>query len=101
MTQQDLDLFTSQSADDKFMEFHKKNPQVYQELVKLTEQAIQNGRNKIGIKMLVEVVRWNRFLQTTDADYKINNNYTSRYARLIIENRPEFGDIFSLRTLRS
>lgn len=100
MTQ--VDLFTRQTAAElKFAEFHKKNPQVYRELLKLTEQAVARGRSRIGINMLIEVVRWNRFLQTTDEDYKINNNYAPRYARMIMNEHPEYGDIFQLRTLRS
>lgn len=87
-------------AEKKFREFHDKNPKVFQELLQLTRQARNAGRNKIGINMLVEVVRWNRFLQTTDLDFKINNNYAPRYARLIMESHPEFTDIFNTRGMR-
>lgn len=94
-----FDLETA--AEQKFKEFDRKNPKVYQELVSLTQQAYDAGRRKIGINMLIEVVRWNRFITTTDIDFKINNNYAPRYARKIMEEYPEFGDIFNLRTLRS
>lgn len=87
----------------QFEEFHHKNPKVYEELVKLARQAKRAGRTKIGIKMLFEVVRWQRFLATDDAhsDFKLSNNYHSRYARLIMEREPDLEGLFDLRELRS
>lgn len=87
-------------AEKKFKAFDEKNPRVYDELVRLTLQAHEKGRTKIGIKMLIEVVRWNRFIRTTDGDFKINNNYAPRYARKIMSTYPELGDIFNTRDLR-
>ena len=85
----------------RFREFHRDNPEVYDELMVLVRQAIARGRKKIGIKMLWEVVRWNRFLRTTDEKYKLNNNYHSRFARLIMEKEPGLQGIFEIRELKS
>ena len=93
-------LFASK-LDTEFWEFHVNNPAVYDELVKLSRQARRRGRARIGIKMLFEVVRWQRILSTTDPDWKLNNNYHSRYARLIMEQEPDLADMFELRELRS
>jgi hypothetical protein len=87
--------------DRKFEEYHQANPQVYRELVQLAMQARRRGRRKIGIKMLFEVVRWNRFLQTADDEFKLNNNYHSRYARLLMQREPKLRGIFNLRELKS
>jgi hypothetical protein len=94
-----FDLETEQER--KFQKFHQENPQVYRELAELARQAKRRGRRKIGIKMLFEVVRWNRFLQTTDKEFKLNNNLHSRYARLLMEREPELRGIFNLRELKS
>lgn len=83
--------------DAQFEKFHKENPRVYQELCSLTQQAYDRGRERIGMRMLFEVVRWNRFLQTTDPQFKLNNNYCSRYARLIMAQNPKFQGIFETR----
>ena len=88
-------------ADRRFREFHRDNPEVYEELMVLVRQALARGRKKIGIKMLWEVVRWNRFLRTTDEKYKLNNNYHSRYARLIMNNELGLAGIFETRELKS
>lgn len=87
--------------DAKFADFHAKNPKVYTELVELAMQAHRKGRRKIGIGMLFEVLRWNRFITTTDPDFKLNNNYRSRYARMIMHDYPELNGLFDLRELRS
>src|SRR5829696_1211728 len=98
MTQ--IQLFTTPTRlDREFFEFHAKNPAVYRELVKLARQAKEAGRHKVGIKMIYEVVRWTRFLETSDPDWKLNNNYHSRYARLIMDQELDLQDIFELREL--
>jgi hypothetical protein len=42
-------------------------------------------------------------METDDpnSDFKINNNYAPYYARLIIDENPQWGDVFELRTIRS
>lgn len=87
--------------DQAFAEFHRDNPHVYDALVRLSRQAVGVGRTRVGMKMLFEVLRWEHFIQTTDPDFKLNNNYTSRYARLIMDQEPDLAGIFDLRTLRS
>jgi hypothetical protein len=94
-------LLDRSEMDEKFDEFDKANPQVYRELVALAKQAKEAGRSKIGIKMLFEVVRWNRYIQTTDQDFKLNNNYHSRYARKIMHNEPELRGFFDTRELKT
>ena len=51
--------------------------------------------------MLFEVLRWNQFVETDDPDFKLNNIYTSRYARLIMEAEHGLAGIFDTRDLRS
>lgn len=95
-----VDLLGETDAERKFNEFHRKNPEVYKELEKLAYRAYNNGRKKIGMQMLVEVFRWNKMLTTKGDAFKINNNYGSRYARLIMDNNPQLQGLFELRKLR-
>lgn len=94
-------LFDVESqAAQRFREFDEKNPRVYEELVELTKEAYQHGRRKIGIKMMIEVIRWNRFIQTTGDTFKVNNNFAPRYARKIMAQYPEYDGIFELRGMK-
>lgn len=87
----------------QFWDFHLNNPGVYCELVELAHELRKKGYRKCGIGMLFEVLRWQRMLKTIDAssDFKLNNNYRSRYARLIMAKEPDLREFFELRELRS
>lgn len=110
-TQEDINRYAEQNgatdprspADHKFLEFHNKNPQVYFELVKLAREAQGKGHRKISIELLFNVVRWERMMRTDDPNstFKINNNYKSRYARMIMLNEPGLQDIFEVREMKS
>lgn len=90
------------TLDQRFLNYHKDNPHIYDELKKLCFKAKQNGRHKAGIGMMWEVMRWQRFLATRDPEgYKLNNSYRSRYARLIMENEKELEHFFDVRKLRT
>lgn len=88
---------------EQFAEFHRLNPQVADILEDMADELISRGRRKIGIKMLMEVLRWNYQMGTNDpnSDFKINNNYAPHYSRLLIDLHPEWADCFELRALRS
>jgi hypothetical protein len=88
---------------EQFKEFHEANPEVFVALEDMAQTLISRGRKKIGISLLIEVLRWNYYMKTDDpnSDFKINNNYRSFYARLLIESHPEWAEVFELRHLRS
>lgn len=97
-----VDLFTAQTdADRRFEDFDKRNPQVYKQLVKLARELHHRGHKKIGIQMLIEVVRWQSLIRTEGDDFKINNNFGARYARKIMTENSDLDGIFDTRGLRS
>jgi hypothetical protein len=70
----------------------------------LREKALElvaAGRKRLSIKMLFEVLRWEHLLTTTDPDFKMNNNYHSRYARLLMDRNPTLRGVFETRELHS
>lgn len=90
-----------QTIQEKFESFHELNPWVYSALVRLTADWVARGRTRIGMKMLTEVLRWEYGRQTVGDEFKINNNFTSRYVRLLVAEHPEFADAFHTRELRA
>jgi hypothetical protein len=84
-----------------FEQFHAANPHVYRLLVRLARQATEAGRANLGIGMLYEVIRWNYAIHTTGDVFKLNNNFRSRYVRLIEEREPDLVGVFRMRELRS
>ncbi len=90
------------SIQTKFLHFHARNPAVYSGLVSLAREAKMRGRSKVGMKQLFEVLRWQWMISGLPDEhehYKLNNNYTSRYARLIMEQEPTLDGIFETRVL--
>jgi len=68
----------------RFAAFHASNPHVYRLLREMTLSDAERGVRRISPKLLVERLRA-AGLTTAAADdeYRINNIYTSHYARLL------------------
>lgn len=97
MTNQ-LSLAFDATIAQRFEEFHRDNPRVYETLVRLAREWTQRtGRHKLGIATLFERTRWEIALATNDPDYKLNNNYRAYYARLIMHRETDLADLFDLR----
>jgi hypothetical protein len=88
----------TETAASKFTRFHNNNPEVYETLVRLAREWVRRtGRHKLGIASLFERTRWEIAIATSDADFKLNNNYRSWYARLIMHQEKDLIGIFDLR----
>lgn len=86
---------------EQFMAFHRANPQVYRALRLLALNLVSTGRRRGSINQLFEVLRYEYALRTAGDEYKLNNNWRSRYARLLMENEPILRGWFETRDLRS
>ncbi len=87
---------------ERFEAFDKANRWVYYSLVMLVEDWLQRGNRRGSIDMFVHILRWQYGRQTTAAGrFKVNNDFTSRYARKIIAEHPEWADVFYTRELRT
>ena len=93
-------LFESR-LDILFAEYHAKNPQVFELFKKFSRQVRDAGHKHFGAKAIMERIRWEAALQTNDPDgFKVNNNFTSRYVRLLEKECPEFQGFFRKRALK-
>lgn len=89
------------TLQERFLAFHHANPHVYEELLKLARRWQRAGNRHCGIKMLFEVLRYRHGLRTSGDDFKLNNNFHARYARLLVEKNPELADLFEMRELKA
>lgn len=91
-------LTRQKEIDLQFKNFHSVNPQVYETLVQLARKAKNHGATKIGIEYIFNIARWELMLQTkSDTAFRLNNNFKSRYSRLIMENELDLEGFFSTR----
>jgi len=72
------------TIEARFAEFHRSNPHVYTLLRDLALAKAEQGARRISTKLLFEELRAGGVAAATGDDpYRLNNIYTSRYARLL------------------
>lgn len=98
-----FDLDEADRIERAFWAFHVGNPRVYTELRNHALHLRRKGHTHYGVKALFEVVRFHRAMETTDKceEWRLNNNYTALYARLLMANEPELRDFFRTRVRRA
>lgn len=85
----------------RFDRFHESHHEVYEGLLALTRKYHSAGRRR-GISFFVEVLRHSFFMEgRDDQGFKLNNDFRSRYARLIEERNPDLAGYFRKRRLRA
>ncbi len=81
----------------EFKAFHQKNSEVYELFKTFTFRAINAGHNKLSSEMIINRIRWETSIETTDVDYKINNDYKPFYSRMFMAEHPKYNNFFQKR----
>jgi hypothetical protein len=91
------------SIQARFEQFCLDNPWILKRLIELADALRAKGIRRYGIRTLWEILRWEATTGVVRVaeDFKLNDHYTSRYVRLIIETRPDLSGMFEMRELRS
>jgi len=89
------------SIQERFEEWLDQNPHIYSLFKRYAEELRHTGRHRYGAKSIIERVRWHVATQTVGEPFKINNNYTSRLARKLIDEDATFEDFFELRRIKT
>lgn len=80
---------------DKFLDYHRLHPEVY-ELFKHFAYEARKRWDHFGAGALTERLRWEVDVQT-HGQFKINNNFRSCFVRLLEFECPEFRGFFHKR----
>ena len=92
----------AKTIQQSFEDFDAAHPEVYEYLVRLVFEVRSRGFKHYGIGALWERMRWHfQIERDMEEDFKLNNNYRSRYVRKIIAQYPDLEDFFELRILRA
>lgn len=97
------DGYAGLSIQERFDAFRAKNPHVEELLVREARNAVAQGWSRIGIDFLYHRLRWVYATKThrDPGEFRLNDHFTSRYARLLVEQHPELEGLFELRRLRT
>jgi hypothetical protein len=86
-----------ETIQERFEAFHPRNPHVYNALRDMALEMRRRGHRQYGIKALFEVLRFNYAMRNEGDTFKLNNNFTALYARLLMDQEPEVERFFELR----
>ena len=71
----------------EFIDFHLDNPKVWELYLQFASDMVHHGHKKLSSEMLINRVRWETMFNTTDKQFKINNNHKPYYARLLLSTQ--------------
>lgn len=91
------------TIEEKFMAFHQANPHVYEAMREMALELKARGFQQWGVKALYEVLRFEYAMQTSheQGEFRLNNNYTALYSRMLMDNEPELLGFFEVRERRT
>jgi hypothetical protein len=89
------------TLQERFELFHAEHADIYDLFKRFTLEMARSGRSRYGAKSLMERVRWHHATTSGGGDFKINNNFTSRYVRLLLQERPDLAGFFETRRLKA
>lgn len=92
---------TAIKFNEKFDQYDKDNPHVWNLFVKFTFQLIAIGKTRYSARGIFDRIRWETMIQTTDDPYRISNNWSPYYARKFHKAFPEHDGFFTIRPARA
>jgi len=81
---------------EKVLDYHRENPQVYQEFHKMALKKCKQ-RKYYSAKAIIEICRWDTRV-SSKGEFKINNNAAPLFIRLFLRNHPRYAEHFQLRS---
>lgn len=96
-----MEIVTKPTIQEQFKAYHATHPNVYQLFLKYAYQLKAAGCTQYSSDAILHRIRWHHAVYDNNHnEFKINNNFSSRYARMAIDDFPsEFTGFFKVRVL--
>ena len=85
--------------DVRFREYDEAHPEVWALFVLFCERLRGLGFKHYSADAVLHQIRWHHHVEYARTDFKINDHFSSRYARKLMAERPEFAGFFELRRI--
>lgn len=96
--QTELNFKRPLTIEEQFEIYNQANPHIWYAFMEEAFEQLRQGRKHLSAKAIIEKLRYETNLRAKDFQkFKINNSFTSLYARKLIEEFPEFASFFELR----
>lgn len=90
------------TAKERFEQFHRANPQVYELVCQYARQAKARGHERYSLKTIWCLIRFEEDTRATkDGGFVLNDLFTSHYARLVMRQEKDLENFFELRERRN
>jgi hypothetical protein len=87
--------------DNDFDVYDRANPMVYRRFCEIAQSIITKGLKHYSADAILHVIRYESTVKKEPMElFKINNNYSSRYARKFMSDHPQHKKFFETRVLR-
>lgn len=90
------------SIEERFALFHRRHPQLYRRMRTIAIRLRRSGLPRCSIDFIYHRLRWLEYKRTGAEPFmRLNDHFTSLYARKLMADVPELADFFELRERRS
>ncbi len=87
------------SIQVRFEHYHFTHPEVWQLFKQLAAKAMVRGKKKFSARAILHLIRWEFEIEQGNAAFKVNDHYSSRCGRKLMQEDARFKDFFELRPL--
>jgi len=87
--------------ESRFRQYLYDNPTFIPRLAELAREWKARGFASISVDMLFHQLRIERWIADGNDQFKVNNSYSSRAARLLMQTYPDLDGFFRVRSLHS
>ena len=88
------------TIDAAFREFDREHPEVFRLFREYAESVRGRGFTRYSADAILHRIRWWHHVERGQTEFKINDHFSSRYARLLVSVDPSFAEFFEFRRLR-
>lgn len=97
-----FDFTNKGSIQAAFELFDRQNPEVYELFIRFAWELKRAGHRRYSSDAIIHRIRWHYAVRQNrpEGEFKICNNFTSRYARKLMSENAEFEGFFVLRAIK-
>jgi hypothetical protein len=89
------------TIQERYEQWRDANPWILPTLARLLDDWSAHGGRRVGVKAACEWLRFFYARQIESSDFRMNNSYSSRLARDLIEQYPHLAAVIETRELRA
>jgi hypothetical protein len=87
--------------ETRFRHFIYENPHVVRRVTELAYEWKNAGHDKCSMELIFAMLRWKEGIETRGDQFRLNDAWTSRMSRLVMQLEPALDGFFNTRVLRA